>query len=164
MNGPGVAMNSVGGPVGGPAMAAMQQSNETKMDLNTCIYDHLLQMRQYDLAREFRKQNPQVKTKIKNKANGVSDADPKRPDDLPDADVIPFRGDSSFLSDWWAMFWDLFYTARRPGVNGTSSTQTQYLQQQKIRLSLGSATKMQGVGNIMTNKGIMGQQMQVLLS
>lgn len=143
-------------------MAAMQQNNDpTKMDLNTCIYDHLLQMRQYDLAREFRKQNPQVKVKPKNKANGLSDTDPKRPDDLPDADVIPLRGDSSFLNDWWAMFWDLFYTARRPGLNGTSSTQTQYLQQQRMRLSLGNTSKMQGVGNMITNKGLMGRNMQV---
>jgi hypothetical protein len=125
MNGPGLALTSAaGGPVGAPPGNG-QQAVDNKMELNTYIYDHLLRTNQFDLARDFKQQNP-CRTKAKGKPNGVSDMDskenPRRPDDLPDADVLPFLGDSSFLSDWWTMFWDLFVSARsKAGANGTSS-------------------------------------------
>jgi hypothetical protein len=125
MNGPGL-LNAAGGPVGAPPAA---QGSNANMDLNTYIYDHLIQTGQFDLARSFKSKNS-CRTKGKGKPNGVANVDskdnPQRPDDLPEAEVMPFHGDTSFLMDWWAMFWDLFKSAHH-NEKGTGTVSHQYL-------------------------------------
>jgi hypothetical protein len=173
MNGQQLAMNNAaGGPVGAPPMNA-DQSNEMKMELNTYIYDHLMQSKQYDLARDFRANNP-VKTRPRGKPNGVGPDDskdgPRRPDDLPDANVLPFQGNGSFLMEWWTMFWDLFASARSRQGNGISQV---YLKQQRLRHQMMSQDPKMMAGKpgmiprgvnpqaaMMQQKMMAGQQMQ----
>jgi hypothetical protein len=127
------ANSSAGGPVGAPPtqaqnlLAQQQQTviaGDPQTRLNTYIYDHLLKVRQYDIARQFLGANKCLTKPSKNKPNGIIDDQdgPKRPDDLPEPDVYEsMNTESSFLYGWWCMFWDVFAAAHkiptaRPGT------------------------------------------------
>jgi hypothetical protein len=133
MNGPpGMAMNSaVGVPVGGSPLSMQQPNNadqgqDLQQRLNTYIYDHFLKTKQFELARQFRANNV-VRVREKGKPNGVSTNDPKdgpkKPDDLPEAELPPQISESSFLLDWFCMFWDTFHAARGKPTFRTLSTE-----------------------------------------
>jgi hypothetical protein len=123
MNGaPMVGMNAnAGGPVGGPQMAQMPlQQDQNLIQLHTYIYDHLINMRQYDLARKFIEVCEINKRANDGQQNG-DDTDSKKkngkPSDLPEANVPERVGNSSFLQEWWATFWDFYSAAHRRSHN-----------------------------------------------
>jgi hypothetical protein len=117
---PMAGMNAnTGGPVGGAQMNQMSQQRDSNLvQLHTYMYDHLLNMRHYDLAREFLKVCEINKGPV-DQQNG--DADSKKangkPPDLPEAHVPARVGNTSFLQEWWATFWDFYAAAHRKSQN-----------------------------------------------
>ncbi|KAF2859364.1 hypothetical protein K470DRAFT_265358 [Piedraia hortae CBS 480.64] len=99
--------------------------------LNTAIYDHLLHLKLFNVAREFinsgidvdvdqKKSSPRKGT-----ANGEIDANP-RPDDLPEPVQL---GDGPFLQDWWCQFWEMYQAQRAP--NRTNPNMLSYISAQR---------------------------------
>lgn len=127
-------MGSIGGPVGGgPQMvnnAGTPGSSAGGQDfnqrLNTHIYDYFLRIEKYDLARAVQETLPINTLGKQNGVEGDMDTDskeggPKRPDDLPAADVPPSTGGVSFLQDWWAQFWDMWQAHRQRASKPSSA-------------------------------------------
>lgn len=143
------AMNAAGGAVGPPP--AMDQGpmrshfgdNEHKR-LNTYIYDYLLKMEKFDVARTFH-QHCQINTKpgpSPGRVNGVDDGMDtdskdsvmKKPADLPLPDLPPMSdNNTSFLYDWWCQFWDVYGARHRPKDKEGTTTMS-YLQQIHVSL------------------------------
>jgi len=124
---PGMLMNpATGGPVGAAQMPGQPglplneaQGEDLLRRFNTCIYDHFLKTKQYDVARTFLSSvSPKIKTRADQKLNGASDPkdDPKRPLDLPAPDLPPHTSEHSWLMDWFCMFWDTFNASRRKDI------------------------------------------------
>jgi hypothetical protein len=131
MNGQtGMGMNPVtGGPVGGPQMNQQQhqqqqqlgqqsvntsQLTELQARLNTYIYDHLINTKQWECARTFKRFHS-VRTVSDKGGSAPIEHMPenaKRPDGLEDAEIPPHLGEHSFLMDWFCMFWDTYKAAR----------------------------------------------------
>ncbi|MCJ1388741.1 hypothetical protein MMC18_001590 [Xylographa bjoerkii] len=121
-----------------------------KSRLNTYIYDYLLKQESYECARALLKSGLTVQTTNKpspgRRPNGVDegslDADSKddiesqRPHDLP----LPEFGDgtdsNSFLLEWFSLFWDMFFAAKKDSKK-TSVQAMQYVhhtqQQNRMR-------------------------------
>jgi hypothetical protein len=140
------AMNAAGGAVGpapvmeqGALRSHFGSDNEHKR-LNTYIYDYLLKMEKFDVARTFQQQCQIIIKTDSSPGRGVNgvddamDADSKdalnkRPADLPIPEV-PAMSDSntSFLYDWWCQFWDIYAARQKPkdkeGTNTLSYLQT----------------------------------------
>jgi hypothetical protein len=127
------AMNPMGGPVGGgmpmmnngsAARPAMPVSQDQRSQLNTYIYEYFLKNGMYDCARLLLASDQSINVTHKNSPNqngedageGESkDDDPKRPDDLPSANLPEDCQYSSFLYEWWCLFWDMFNAQRGKG-------------------------------------------------
>src|ERR1700760_3269844 len=106
---------NVGGPVGGPMPP--QGGSQELLQLHTYIYDHLLKLKHYDLARNFLSKCEIMKKEPgkdqSNGANASKNGLDTKPSDLPEAGVPDHPGDNSFLQEWWATFWDFYAAARR---------------------------------------------------
>lgn len=156
----------MGGPVGGVPMinngstAPRNDGNvntlpETMINnLNTYIYDYFLKRGYHDCARalvqdESVKLNtePATKTSPGNRdVNGVDgdammtdgkDGDKvKIPDDLPRPLVSNESQHSSFLLDWFSLFWDFFWAQRN---KGNRNDVRQYLAHTQVRSCLCSS-------------------------
>ncbi|KXG51891.1 LisH dimerization motif, subgroup [Penicillium griseofulvum] len=144
-----------GGPVGGVPMinnGSTASRNDNAMNnpeiminnLNTYIYDYFLKRGYHDCARALLQDesiklntdnNP--KTSPGNRRDDVNGMDPdammtdgkdgekiKIPDDLPRPN-IPNESPSSFLLDWFSLFWEFFWAQRK---KGNSNDIRQYLQ------------------------------------
>lgn len=106
-----------------------QQASDPRRALNTYIYDYFLKQGMYDLARSMLNSDPAINV-VKDSprrrdengnvlGNGAGDdpmdtdnkdeLDSKRPSDLPAANVPPTATDSSFLSEWFSVFWDVLH-------------------------------------------------------
>lgn len=154
-------MNPMGGPVGGAPMpmmnngainpqaaaaaaAARQQAmNESQRGvLNTYIYEYFIRYGMFDCARSLLSSDQQVNVhKDGSKAaNGddsmdtdnKDDLDAKLPEDLPPPKLPMPASDTSFLYEWFCLFWDIYNAQRSKGGNGTvnqyvSHTQVHYL-------------------------------------
>ena len=152
MNAPGnVAMISTVGGAMGPAPVmnqdAMRQTDpeEQKIRLNTYIYDYLLKMEKFDVARSFQK-TCQIKIKQstspgRGAVNGVDDgmdADSKdalikKPADLPIPEVPPYSEKGNcFLYDWWCQFWDV-YCARTNRQTRVTPMTMEYINHNLVR-------------------------------
>lgn len=130
-------------------------------NLNTYIYDYFLKRGYHDCARALLQDeniklntdnNP--KTSPGNRRDGdVNGMDPdammtdgkdgdkiKIPDDLPRPN-IPNESPSSFLLDWFSLFWEFFWAQRK---KGNSTDIRQYLQHNQVceRSSSSRAWKM----------------------
>ncbi|KAJ5895548.1 hypothetical protein N7495_007239 [Penicillium taxi] len=146
-------MPGVGGPVGGVQMmnngsaaprndGTMNNSPEVMINnLNTYIYDYFLKRGYYDCARalyqdESIKINTDPGTKTSPGSRDVNGLDPdammtdgkdgekmKIPDDLPRPSLQ--EQPSSFLLDWFSLFWEFFWAQRK---RGNSPDVRQYLQ------------------------------------
>jgi hypothetical protein len=120
-------------------------------NLNTYIYDYFLKRGYHDCARALVQDesvklntdnNP--KTSPGNRRDDVNGMDPdammtdkdgekiKIPDDLP-RPSLPSESPSSFLLDWFSLFWDFFW-AQRKKTNGGDIRQ--YLQHNQVRRPL----------------------------
>lgn len=153
----GGANPNAGGPVGGYPMANSGSSaprndinnNEIMVaQLNTYIYDYFIKKGYHDCARALAKDDsvplnttPQSKqTRRDGEVNGVDgdtmmtdskdDAKTKIPDDLPRPNLNGDPQQTSFLFDWWNLFWDIFSAQRRKGRS--SDATMQYLQHTQV--------------------------------
>ncbi|EFW13976.1 cAMP-dependent protein kinase pathway protein [Coccidioides posadasii str. Silveira] len=113
------------------------------VQLNTYIYDYFLKRGYIDCARALVKDsNVPMNTAAPSKSghrdgevNGVDpnamvtdsndDAKPKIPDDLPRPNLNGDMQQTSFLFDWFNLFWDVFWAQRK---KGKSTDAMQYLQ------------------------------------
>lgn len=118
-------------------------------NLNTYIYDYFLKRGYHDCARALvQDESVRLNTEPPTKAspghrrdgdvNGV-DADPmltdskdgdklKIPDDLPRPNLPNDTQQSSFLLDWFSLFWEMFWAARRKGQTAEAKQYMQYSQ------------------------------------
>lgn len=121
------------------AARQQQQVNETQRSvLNTYIYEYFIQYEMYDCARSMLSSDQPVnvnkdganrrRDENGNLVNGVDDPmdtdskddiDSKRPDDLPPPKLPMPASDSSFLYEWFCLFWDIYNAQRTKGGNGT---------------------------------------------
>jgi len=148
MNVPGnmAVMNAAGGAVGpapgmnqagGRAQAHFEPDEQKR--LNTYIYDYLLKLEKFELARTFYqechilvKQEPSPSRGV----NGVDgmDADSKdsvlkRPTDLPVPEVPGLSDNTTcFLYDWWCQFWDVYGAKTKMGPTKATAATMEYLQ------------------------------------
>ncbi|KAJ2971922.1 hypothetical protein NQ176_g7452 [Zarea fungicola] len=140
-------MNPMGGPVGSAPMPMMnngavnpqagagvrqQQLNDSqRVVLNTYIYEYFLRYGMYDCARALlvSEQPLNVKDKNGNAVNGAGDdamdtdskddLDSKTPEDLPAPKLPMPASDTSFLYEWFCLFWDIYNAQRgKSSANG----------------------------------------------
>ncbi|KAG6029077.1 hypothetical protein E4U40_000685 [Claviceps sp. LM458 group G5] len=130
------------------AAAARQQHLDSQRGiLNTYIYEYFIRYGMFDCARSLLSSDQQINvskdgTKAGNGANGEGsmdndskdDLEAKLPDDLP-APKLPTTAvsDTSFLYEWFCLFWDIYNAQRVKGGNGAVNqyvAHTQHTQQQ----------------------------------
>lgn len=111
--------------------------------LNTYIYDYLLKQEQYECARQLLNSTGlTVSTSTKpSRPNGVDDgstdtdskddADSKRPHDLPLPENVDLNDNNSFLLEWFSLFWDMFFAARKDSKK-TSAQAMQYVNHTQV--------------------------------
>jgi hypothetical protein len=149
---------AVGGPMPmmnngavAPAVAARQVPNDNQRTLlNTYIYEYFIRYGMYECARTLLASDQQVnvlkdgpnRRRDENGntiGNGVGDdpmdtdskdeMDAKLPDDLP-APKLPMQpSETSFLYEWFCLFWDIFHAQRTKGGSGPVS---QYLSHTQV--------------------------------
>lgn len=115
------------------AAAARQQHLDSQRGiLNTYIYEYFIRYGMFDCARSLLSSDQQINvskdgTKAGNGTNGEGsmdndskdDLEAKLPDDLP-APKLPTTAvsDTSFLYEWFCLFWDIYNAQRVKGGNG----------------------------------------------
>ncbi|KAH0596583.1 hypothetical protein MHUMG1_05701 [Metarhizium humberi] len=138
----GVAMNPQ------QAAAAAAAARQSQLDsqrgvLNTYIYEYFLRYEMFDCARSLLSSNQQVNVhkdgKGGNAANGEDPMDTdskddldKLPDGLPPPKLPMPASDSSFLYEWFCLFWDIYNAQRVKGGNGTVNQYVAHTQQQEL--------------------------------
>ncbi|RAH49482.1 putative cAMP-dependent protein kinase pathway protein (Som1) [Aspergillus brunneoviolaceus CBS 621.78] len=113
-------------------------------NLNTFIYDYFLKRGYYECARALVKDEsvklntePPIKTSPGHRRDGdvngvdgdammtdAKDGDKKIPDDLPRPHISSEGQQSSFLLEWFSLFWEFFWAQRK---KGNSADVRQYL-------------------------------------
>ena len=137
-------MNAAGGAVG-PAPIMNQAVGRAHFEpdeqkrLNTYIYDYLLKLEKFDLARTFQQQCQiaiKQSTSPGRGVNGVDDMDTdskdavlKRPADLPIPE-LPGLSDNTtcFLYEWWCQFWDVYGARSKISAAKANVVTLEYLQ------------------------------------
>lgn len=125
---------------GAAAAAARQQqmSDNQRGVLNTYIYEYFIRYGMFDCARSLLSSDQQVnvlkdvahrRNEGGNAVNGLGDdamdtdakddVDAKLPDDLPPPKLPMPASDTSFLYEWFCLFWDIYNAQRAKGGNGT---------------------------------------------
>ena len=123
------------------------------LQLNTYIYDYFLKRGYHESARALAQDEsaplntvPQSKagTRRDGEVNGVDgdamltdskDDAKKIPDDLPRPALNGEQHDSSFLFDWWNLFWDIFSAQRRKTKpHNSNDPASQYLTHTQVCL------------------------------
>lgn len=150
---------AAGGPVGGgmimmnnggsPAVHVNPERNteHTKQMLNTYVYEYMLKLRCYDIARllvkdekfDFR-QSPNHRKDGEVNGVDVDSMDTDGKDDVPDDLPRPATGDTQsqgngFLFEWFSVFSDLFAAHRQPNKSGNPTPAMQYLIQHQVCLN-----------------------------
>ena len=144
------------GPVGGMPMmnhgpngltnGAGFDSEETDYEhkLNSLVYGYFLKIRQFDLARALLNSGLGFSPPVRRNGemNGQDDAmhtdskddvDVKRPNDLPPPpDGLDQHG-TSFLLEWFSLFWDVYFAQRKD--NKASLHAKQYYQATNVGLT-----------------------------
>lgn len=132
--------NGVVNPQAAAAVAARHQQvhDNQRGVLNTYIYEYFLRQGMFDCARSLLKSNQQVNV-IKdgsnrrrdengNAVNGIGDDAmdtdskdelDKLPDDLPPPKLPMPASDTSFLYEWFCLFWDISNAQRAKSGNST---------------------------------------------
>lgn len=132
------------------AAARQQQINDNQRGvLNTYIYEYFIRYGMYDCARSLLSSDQQVnvakdganrrRDEGGNAINGADDPmetdskddlDGKLPDDLPPPKLPMPASDTSFLYEWFCLFWDIYNAQRAKGGNGTVN---QYVSHTQVR-------------------------------
>ena len=122
-----------------------QASEQHRLSLNTYIYEYFLRQGLYDCARAMvDSEVPLAVSKDErrrddngNVVNGTGDSmdtdskddfDRKIPEDLPTPNLAMSPTDSSFLFEWFSLFWDIFHAQRNKGSNGSINQYVQHTQ------------------------------------
>ena len=125
------------GAAGASAPRQQQQQQQQVNDiqrgvLNTYIYEYFLRYNMYDCARSLLSSGQPVNvhkdgTKGGNGVNGIGDdpmdtdskddLDSKLPDDLPPPKLPIPTSDTSFLYEWFCLFWDIYNAQRAKSGN-----------------------------------------------
>lgn len=121
------------------AASRQQQATDGQRGvLNTYIYEYFIRYGMYDCARSLLSSDQQVnvlkdggnrrRDENGNVINGVGDdpmdtdskddIDTKLPDDLPPPKLPMPTSDTSFLYEWFCLFWDIYNAQRAKGGNG----------------------------------------------
>ncbi|KAI8667481.1 LisH domain-containing protein [Fusarium sp. Ph1] len=133
------------------AASRQQQANDNQRSiLNTYIYEYFIRMGMFDCARSLLSSDQQVnvlkdganrrRDENGNLINGVGDdpmdtdskddIDAKLPDDLPPPKLPMPASDTSFLYEWFSVFWDIYYAQRAKSNNNTINQYVAHTQQQ----------------------------------
>ncbi|RSL63982.1 hypothetical protein CEP53_004262 [Fusarium sp. AF-6] len=136
------------------AASRQQQANDNQRSiLNTYIYEYFIRMGMYDCARSLLSSDQQVnvlkdganrrRDENGNLINGVGDdpmdtdskddIDAKLPDDLPPPKLPMPASDTSFLYEWFSVFWDIYYAQRAKSNNNTINQYVAHTQQELLR-------------------------------
>jgi len=144
-NGVGGGMPMMQNGTNGASRAGSDQSGEHdyKTRMNTYIYDYFIKQEQYDCAKILldsplnvlttsNKPNPGHRTNGIDEGDHDSkdDIDLKRPHGLPYPDIGDSSDDSSFLLEWFSLFWDMFLAAGKK--KGASGPAMQYVQHNQV--------------------------------
>ncbi|CAH0027438.1 unnamed protein product [Clonostachys rhizophaga] len=151
-------------------LARQQQVNDSQRGvLNTYIYEYFLRYGMYECARSVIQSGQPVNVqkdgpKGGNNVNGVSedgmdtdmkdDPDSKHPDDLPPPKLPMPASDSSFLYEWFCLFWDIYNAQRTKAANGNVNQYVAHTQQQ---------LKQQELLRTMRPEGLTQQQYQQMI-
>ncbi|TEA08736.1 Transcriptional activator somA [Colletotrichum sidae] len=149
-----VPMMNNGGPVAPqiPGSRQVPVPTETQRTLlNTYIYEYFLRHQMFDCARSLVNGDHQInvtkdgpnRRRDENGnllGNGLGDdpmdtdskedIDAKLPDDLPAPKLPMPASESSFLYEWFCLFWDIFHAQRTKGGNGPVNQYVSHTQQQ----------------------------------
>ncbi|OLN81165.1 Transcriptional activator somA [Colletotrichum chlorophyti] len=146
MNNGAVAPQVAGGPRQMPVPTESQRTL-----LNTYIYEYFLRHQMFDCARSLLNGDHQVnvlkdgpnRRRDENgnlMGNGLGDdpmdtdskddIDAKLPDDLPAPKLPMPASESSFLYEWFCLFWDIFHAQRAKGGSGPVNQYVSHTQQQ----------------------------------
>ncbi|KAI5458878.1 hypothetical protein BGZ63DRAFT_267394 [Mariannaea sp. PMI_226] len=133
------------------AAARQQQINDNQRGiLNTYIYEYFIRYGMFDCARTLINSDQPVnvlkeganrrRDENGNVINGVGDdpmdtdhkddLDSKLPDDLPPPKLPMPTSDTSFLYEWFCLFWEIYNAQRAKGGNGTVNQYVAHTQQQ----------------------------------
>ncbi|KAL7920784.1 hypothetical protein ACQKWADRAFT_150097 [Trichoderma austrokoningii] len=134
-----------------PQMAAAgagRQVQDQRSTLNTYIYEYFLRHEMYECARSLLASDQQVNVNKEaggrrengNAMNGVDDPmdtdskddnDSKLPNDLPPPKLPMPASDTSFLYEWFCVFWDIYTAPRSKNGNPVVNQYVQHTQQQQ---------------------------------
>jgi hypothetical protein len=140
-------------PQPGPP-SQMQLNDSSRTLLNTYIYEYFIRYGMFDCARSLLASDQQVnvhkdgpgrrRDENGNVTNGVDDPmetdskddlDGKLPDDLPPPKLPMPTSDTSFLYEWFCLFWDIYNAQRAKGGNGTVNQYVLHTQQSRMKQS-----------------------------
>ena len=119
-----------------------EEHEDTNYDakLNAYIYGYFCVKGKWELARALKDSGVEFDPHLGNDhANGANDnmqtdskdgIDVKRPDDLPDHPQLSDGQGGSFLSSWFALFWDIFWAQRKS--NRASANASQYVTHNQV--------------------------------
>ena len=124
------------GPNGvGGRMSDDHEDTNYEAKLNAYIYGYFCVKGKWELARALKDSGVEFEPSLVNdNANGANDSmqtdskdgiDLKRPDDLPEIQNLGDGQGGSFLSSWFALFWDIFSAQRKS--NRASANAMQYV-------------------------------------
>ena len=130
------------GPNGvGGRMPDDHEDTNYEAKLNAYIYGYFCVKGKWELARALKDSGVEFEPPLVNDhANGANDSfqtdskdgiDVKRPDDLPEIHQLGDGQGGSFLSSWFALFWDIFFAQRKS--NRASANAVQYVTQTQVR-------------------------------
>lgn len=130
------------GPNGvGGRMPDDHEDTNYEAKLNSYIYGYFCVKGKWDMARALKDSGMEFDPPLLNdNANGANDSvqtdskdgiDLKRPDDLPEVQNLDDRQGGSFLSSWFALFWDIFSAQRKS--SRASANANQYVTQTQVR-------------------------------
>ena len=125
-----------------PRPSSEQDDPEYEARLNAYIYDYFLRNENWDCARALVSSGVQMAPSLRRDGdvNGTDDnamqtdpkddMDSKRPEDLPPPSVASDGQGASFLLEWFALFWDVYFAQRK---NSKATQQaTQYVQHTQV--------------------------------
>ncbi|KIL95776.1 hypothetical protein FAVG1_00514 [Fusarium avenaceum] len=143
------AMNPQAAAAAAAASRQHQANDNQRSVLNTYIYEYFIRMGMYDCARSLLSSDQQVnvlkdganrrRDENGNLINGVGedpmdtdskdDIDSKLPEDLPPPKLPMPASDTSFLYEWFSVFWDIYYAQRAKSGNNTINQYVQHTQE-----------------------------------
>ena len=129
------------GPNGvGGRMPEDNEDTNYEAKLNSYIYGYFCVKKHFELARAVKNSGLEFDPPIESdQANGATDnmqadskdsMDVKRPEDLPEIHNLGDGQGGSFLSSWFALFWDIFSAQRKS--NRASAHATQYVTHNQV--------------------------------